>query len=73
VMHVDSRSIVTHAAVPPAVQKFSGARQPPVTIADNTKALDNIFSRLSDSRNTHKATARTLVRLCASLSMVQVQ
>jgi hypothetical protein len=73
VMRVDDRARVTYAAATPAVRKVSGARQHPAKIADNANALSNLLARLVGSRDTHKATARTLVRLCADLSMARVK
>jgi hypothetical protein len=57
----------------PAVRKVSGARQHPATIADIATALGYLFARLVGSRNVHKATARTLIRLRVNLSVERVQ
>ena len=56
-----------------AVIRASGARQNPVTIADNANALGKLFARLAGLRDAHKATAHTLVRLRVNLSMALVQ
>jgi hypothetical protein len=64
---------VKKSAVKKASRDASGSRQLPVTIADNAKALGYVFARLVGSRDMHKATARTLSRLCAGLSTEQVQ
>jgi hypothetical protein len=57
---VDNRARVTFAAAEPAVRKVSGARQHLAIIADNAKALGQLFARLAVSRDAHKATRCTL-------------
>jgi hypothetical protein len=73
-MRVENRAKVMYAAATSAVRKVSGARQHPVTTADNADALgqlllgsrahvmgtSELFARLAGSRDAHKATARTL-------------
>jgi hypothetical protein len=71
--------LVTYAAATPAVRahaptvkkgavrKVTGARQHPPAIADNAKALGLRFVLLAGSRDAHKATARTLARLCVDV------
>jgi hypothetical protein len=72
-MRVYNGARVTFAAATPAVRKVSGTRQNTVTIADNAKALEPLFARLAGSRDAHKATARTLVRVQVDVSMRRVQ
>jgi|AntAceMinimDraft_5_1070358.scaffolds.fasta_scaffold108302_1 hypothetical protein len=53
-MRVNDRARVTYAAATPAVRKASGARQHAAEIADNGKALSELFARLAGSRGTRK-------------------
>jgi hypothetical protein len=72
-MRDDNRARVTYAAATPAVREVSGARLHPATIAGIAKALGYLFAQLVGSRDALKATARTLVRLCANLLMAQAK
>jgi hypothetical protein len=72
-MRVDKLARVTYAVATPAVRQVSGELQSPATIADNAKALDQLFARLEGLRDGHKATARTLARLRVDLSNTRVK
>jgi hypothetical protein len=63
----------SHQPATPAVRQVSGARQYPATMADNAKALGQLFARLAGSRDAHKVTARTLPRLRVNLALARVQ
>jgi hypothetical protein len=67
------RARVTYAAATPAVKEVSGARQHPATSAGNAELRGQLYARLAGSRDTHKATARTLARHRSNLSMVRAQ
>jgi hypothetical protein len=72
-MRVDDCARVTYAAATPVVRKVSGARQHPAIFRVNAKVLGYLFARLAGSRDGHKATARTHVRLRVKLSMIRAQ